>query len=505
MSIDNEKEGKSGLKLEGIKAEYFKMKSRIGREKARVTRVLKSEVKLYPSTKKRYENALVELKNIDIRHSELSKKPYNDSILYNEYEGLIARLLTVEDKLLNKTNNQKNTKEQGKSMGKTDKNSNKTADKKTVKNEKVVEKVNNNNVQKDEILKGISSLSTRIETLEKQHRIDTEDTKEEFSNVKVHIQGLQQDVIDLSSDKPEGEKKFTLSKVITTLILAGLIGYSINHSSKIDDLKEELQLTKSELLELKSQTNQKFNLIKTVDNSKSFSLSEVSNDEIDSVLLASFDRLRAKRIKEEQAQLKDDFKNAAIDSTDEFPVYGNTNARFSIYEISDLDCPYCKRYHPVVKAVVDNSEGKINQKWVHFPIEQLHPNSSMISLISQCVHDLDSNTMFWAFVDGYFKNQGDFNWVQSSLSGTFGISEDRLKACMTKSDESSAARKIAKDSQFASKYGVNGTPTSVIKDNKSGREQVINGAYGRADLEQVLKAFMADSYERDAEGLKDKQ
>ena len=68
-----------------------------------------------------------------------------------------------------------------------------------------------------------------------------------------------------------------------------------------------------------------------------------------------------------------------------------------IVEYSDLDCPYCKRIHPELEAVVANNE---NVVWIyrHFPLTNLHPNASIKAEASECVAKIGGDDAFWKFI-----------------------------------------------------------------------------------------------------------
>src|SRR3989338_7064795 len=48
-------------------------------------------------------------------------------------------------------------------------------------------------------------------------------------------------------------------------------------------------------------------------------------------------------------------------------VKGNRNATIALIEYSDLECPYCKQFHPTAQKAVDTYGDKIMWVYRHFP------------------------------------------------------------------------------------------------------------------------------------------
>ena len=46
-------------------------------------------------------------------------------------------------------------------------------------------------------------------------------------------------------------------------------------------------------------------------------------------------------------------------------VYGNPEAPVTIVEYGDLECPYCKAAAPVLRSLIDGSEGGVRIVWRH--------------------------------------------------------------------------------------------------------------------------------------------
>ncbi|RMV90364.1 DSBA oxidoreductase, partial [Pseudomonas amygdali pv. tabaci] len=64
-------------------------------------------------------------------------------------------------------------------------------------------------------------------------------------------------------------------------------------------------------------------------------------------------------------------------------VYGSRDARFTIVEYADLECPYCKDYFPQLKAWVDQHPD-VNLQWHHLPLPMHEPAASYEARWAEC-------------------------------------------------------------------------------------------------------------------------
>lgn len=84
-------------------------------------------------------------------------------------------------------------------------------------------------------------------------------------------------------------------------------------------------------------------------------------------------------------------------------VRGNRNARIAMIEYSDLQCPFCKQFHPTAQRVIDEYKGQVLWVYRHFPLDQLHPIARKAAEGSECVGELAGENGFWKYVDAVFK------------------------------------------------------------------------------------------------------
>ncbi|MDI9325296.1 MAG: thioredoxin domain-containing protein [Alphaproteobacteria bacterium] len=169
-------------------------------------------------------------------------------------------------------------------------------------------------------------------------------------------------------------------------------------------------------------------------------------------------------------------------------VYGNlATADIMIIEYSDLQCPFCFRFHNTVKKVVDESKGKVVWLYRQFPIIELHPTAPIGSYISQCVLEHKGQKALWQFINGIFDN---FETIPQNetlyrrYAKSLGLSTSQIDACLEK--ESSARKMVDSNVIEGSAIGVNGTPGGFIVNRKTKKAHALGGAIPEQILLQAI-------------------
>lgn len=88
------------------------------------------------------------------------------------------------------------------------------------------------------------------------------------------------------------------------------------------------------------------------------------------------------------------------------PVEGETNAKITVVEYSDFQCPYCGRSFPTIKQVMDVYKGKVKLVYKQFPLVSIHPKAQRAAEASLCAKDQGK---FWQFHDKLFENQTEWS------------------------------------------------------------------------------------------------
>ena len=98
-------------------------------------------------------------------------------------------------------------------------------------------------------------------------------------------------------------------------------------------------------------------------------------------------------------------KNKTVVDIGRLPVLGNKNAKVTIIEFSDFECPFCRRffaetYPKIKKEYIDT--GKVALYYRHFPLP-FHPLAQPFAQATECANEQGK---FWQLHDKVFTSQG---------------------------------------------------------------------------------------------------
>jgi protein-disulfide isomerase len=165
---------------------------------------------------------------------------------------------------------------------------------------------------------------------------------------------------------------------------------------------------------------------------------------------------------------------------------GNPDAKVTVYEFADYQCPFCKRNHDVVgpelrKQYVDS--GKINIIFKHFTF--LGQESIWAAQAAECAADQGK---FWEYHDLLFAKQGNENGGTFTKENLIKYAQE-LKLDATKFDpclnNDQTLERVKADTLEGRNAGVSGTPTFFI----NGKPLV--GAQPIEAFKQVLDPLLA--------------
>lgn len=150
--------------------------------------------------------------------------------------------------------------------------------------------------------------------------------------------------------------------------------------------------------------------------------------------------------------------------------YGRDDARFTVVECADLECPFCRAYFPVLKQWID-AHPEVNWQWHHLPLTTHEPAATANARLVECVGEAGGPAAFWQAVEWvYAHTRGDGQGLPESL-GYPGITP-AARQCLD-SDRPDAL--IRAQSASAAQEGVKVTPTLRLQDRQSDKTLLLHG------------------------------
>ena len=179
---------------------------------------------------------------------------------------------------------------------------------------------------------------------------------------------------------------------------------------------------------------------------------------------------------------------------DHAPVNGRATAPVTVVEISDYHCPFCRRHfqqtQPQLNANYINS-GKVRHVFLHYPIDQLHPDAFRSHEAASCASDQGK---FWELHTKLFEKPVRTIDELVPIGQAAGLNGDAFRACL----ESGKHAEEVKDSVARiQKMGISGTPAFLIGRTPSGKEPMtvskfVEGAQPYEAFQKAIDAVMAE-------------
>ncbi|MEW6312564.1 MAG: thioredoxin domain-containing protein [Pseudomonadota bacterium] len=150
--------------------------------------------------------------------------------------------------------------------------------------------------------------------------------------------------------------------------------------------------------------------------------------------------------------------------------YGRPDARFTVIEYADLECPFCRAYFPVLKRWID-VHPEVNWQWHHLPLTTHEPAASTNARLVECVGEAGGPAAFWQAVEWvYAHTRGDGQGLPDGLSYP-GITPT-ARQCL---DSERPETLIRTQSASAAQEGIKVTPTLRLQDRQSGKTLLLHG------------------------------
>lgn len=150
--------------------------------------------------------------------------------------------------------------------------------------------------------------------------------------------------------------------------------------------------------------------------------------------------------------------------------YGRADARFTVVEYADLECPFCRAYFAVLKRWID-AHPEVNWQWHHLPLSMHEPAASAEARLVECAGQDGGHTAFWKAVDWvYAHTRGDGQGLPEGLR--YPDLTPEIQRCLDSGHPDAAIRAQVAE---AAQQHVSATPTLRLQDRDSGKTLMLPG------------------------------
>jgi protein-disulfide isomerase len=153
---------------------------------------------------------------------------------------------------------------------------------------------------------------------------------------------------------------------------------------------------------------------------------------------------------------------------------GPANARVTLVEFGDYQCPSCRAYHPVIQELLTRFPEDLRLEFHHYPLISIHPNAMAASL---AVEAAGEQGRYWEMHDLVFEHQEE--WSRSSnpepdflaLANRIGLDPNRFMQSMR---SPAVQDRVLQDVVRARDANVEAVPTFFIDGQMLDRPSSLN-------------------------------
>jgi protein-disulfide isomerase len=168
---------------------------------------------------------------------------------------------------------------------------------------------------------------------------------------------------------------------------------------------------------------------------------------------------------------------------------GSPAAPVTVYEMSDFQCPYCRRFAEETFPSLEQQyikSGKVRWVFINFPLTDIHPHAAPAAQLGLCAA---KQNKFWRVHDLLYQYQDTWAPLKEagpffvSLSDSAGLSKKALLACLEAPETMQA---LQADAEGAARSGAGSTPTFYIEGG------LLEGAVPLNVFRQVLDSVYSE-------------
>jgi protein-disulfide isomerase len=156
-----------------------------------------------------------------------------------------------------------------------------------------------------------------------------------------------------------------------------------------------------------------------------------------------------------------------VASVDDDPMLGDPNAKITIIEFSDYECPFCKRHYDqtlpqLIQEYVDTGKARIVYR--DFPLSFHDPMATKEAVAANCAREQGGDSMYFEYHDEIFeRTTSNGNGLSeadlSTIATDLGLNLSSFNTCL---NDPAQTEEVKNDVAAAASAGATGTPSFVV-------------------------------------------
>ena len=144
------------------------------------------------------------------------------------------------------------------------------------------------------------------------------------------------------------------------------------------------------------------------------------------------------------------------------PSMGPENAKVTLYEFADFECPSCRQLDLVLRELLPRHP-EVRLVFKHYPLTEIHPWAMTAAMASQCAFQ-QSPAAFWKIHDAIFDAQEVISpsnvWDKLlDLATQIGLDTPAYKACMVNPETANQVKATIEEGHALT---ITATPTTFV-------------------------------------------
>jgi protein-disulfide isomerase len=144
------------------------------------------------------------------------------------------------------------------------------------------------------------------------------------------------------------------------------------------------------------------------------------------------------------------------------PAIGPANAKITLYEFADFECPSCRQLDLVLRKFLPQHP-EIRLVFKHYPLTNIHPWAMTAAIASQCAYQ-QNPAIFWKMHDAIFDAQDLISpsnvWDKmKDLAKEQGLDASAFNACMSNPETENEVKETMEEGHALT---ITATPTTFV-------------------------------------------